>query len=62
MLYRGDNRIQTYSTKNHPCWVSAEVLASHKVIQKWYLAVSCIWRGGFAALGRPKTGDVRVPT
>ena len=29
MLYRGDNRIQTYSTKNHPCWVSSEVLASH---------------------------------
>jgi hypothetical protein len=30
--------------------------------QKWYLAVSCNWRGGFAALGRPKNGDVSVPT
>jgi hypothetical protein len=30
MLYRGDNRIQTYATENHTWWVSSEVLASHR--------------------------------
>ncbi len=31
-------------------------------IQKWYLALTWTWRGGFAALARPKIGEVRVPT
>ena len=30
-------------------------------IQKWYLRETCT-RGGFAALARPKNGEVRVPT
>ncbi len=30
--------------------------------QKWYLAESCNWRGGFAALARPKNGEVSVLT